>query len=104
VLVHAQASRARVELALGPDEVRLEVHDDGSAGAPPTMPIKVIKPGTRPRVLPKPAKPAPDRLGGNGLIGMRERAVSCGGTLTIGTSPLGGWSVVATIPLMSVLD
>ena len=36
-------------------------------------------------------------LGGNGLIGMRERAVSCGGTLSIGTSPLGGWLVTAVL-------
>jgi hypothetical protein len=44
-------------------------------------------------------------LGGNGLTGMRERAASCGGVLTIGMSPLGGWLVTAvlrsTLPSLS---
>ncbi|MFI6865585.1 sensor histidine kinase [Nocardia sp. NPDC050406] len=36
---------------------------------------------------------------GLGLVGMRERMVVLGGTLTAGRRPEGGWHVVATIPL-----
>ena len=37
--------------------------------------------------------------GGNGLIGMRERANVFGGTLTAGPMPTGGWRVHAVLPL-----
>ncbi|GAA4425353.1 sensor histidine kinase [Actinokineospora soli] len=37
--------------------------------------------------------------GGNGLIGMRERANVFGGTLTAGPLPTGGWRVHAVLPL-----
>jgi signal transduction histidine kinase len=39
--------------------------------------------------------------GGNGLIGMRERANVFGGTLTAGPGPTGGWRVHAVLPLSS---
>jgi len=43
VLVHAKASRAVVELEFGPDDqIRLAVHDNGSAGAPPTVPVQLL--------------------------------------------------------------
>jgi signal transduction histidine kinase len=37
--------------------------------------------------------------GGNGLIGMRERALVFGGTLEAGPRPSGGWQVSATLPI-----
>jgi signal transduction histidine kinase len=37
--------------------------------------------------------------GGNGLIGMRERATVLGGTLTAGRAPDGGWRVRAIFPV-----
>jgi signal transduction histidine kinase len=39
--------------------------------------------------------------GGNGLIGMRERALVFGGTLEAGPRPSGGWQVLATLPFGS---
>jgi signal transduction histidine kinase len=39
--------------------------------------------------------------GGNGLIGMRERALVFGGTLEAGPRPAGGWQVRATLPFGS---
>ncbi|PZG05803.1 sensor histidine kinase, partial [Nonomuraea aridisoli] len=46
----------------------------------------------------EPAQDRPRRGGGYGLIGMRERVESLGGTLTTGPTPEGGWSVKATLP------
>jgi signal transduction histidine kinase len=40
--------------------------------------------------------------GGNGLIGMRERALVFGGTLEAGPRPTGGWQVRASLPIGSV--
>ena len=37
--------------------------------------------------------------GGNGLIGMRERALVFGGTLEAGPRPTGGWQVRASLPI-----
>ena len=93
VLVHAKATRAIVEVELMDDELRLRVHDDGMGDAPPTIPINRLTGSPRPDKAQVPALV----LGGNGLIGMRERAAACGGFLTIGSSPLGGWQVTAVL-------
>ena len=42
VLVHAQATLALVEIRLTDDGLLLDIHDNGTAGAPPTQPIEVI--------------------------------------------------------------
>jgi signal transduction histidine kinase len=102
VLVHARAGRALVVVELAEGELRLEVHDDGSAGAPPTTPVRLVEASTGSLPLVTRPHPGPgvgvaSGIGGNGLIGMRERAASCGGALTIGTSPLGGWKVRAVL-------
>lgn len=107
VLVHANATQALVKLSVTDDELRLEVHDDGSAKLPPTGPIRLLTVAaaaagaTRPIEQKLPVSAS--ALGGNGLIGMRERAASCGGNLLIGTSPLGGWLVAAVMPT-SLID
>ena len=41
----------------------------------------------------------PDDGGGHGLLGMRERAMMLGGTLTVGPRPGGGFRVRAQLPL-----
>ncbi len=85
IVRHAGASVATVELTYGPDELTVQVDDDGpDPGAS----------GSR-RDL-----PAPDgEGGGNGIPGMRERAVALGGTFDAGPRSSGGFRVRARIPL-----
>lgn len=75
VLRHAQAGRVSVELVEVDGFYRLLVEDDG-VGAPPG--------------------PAEH---GNGLLGMTERAELLGGTLETGRSTLGGFRVLARVPV-----
>ncbi len=74
---HAPSARTVVTLAYDEDALRLHVQDDGAGAA---------------------AAPAADG-GGNGLLGMRERASSLGGTLSAGPLPDGGFRVEAELPL-----
>ena len=39
---------------------------------------------------------------GRGLAGMRERAAACGGTLSAGRTPAGGWRVSARLPAQAL--
>ncbi|MFC4058568.1 sensor histidine kinase [Planomonospora corallina] len=71
VLRHAGAATVTVTTEYRPDMIVLSVEDDGESGT-----------GT----------------GGMGLIGMRERAVAVGGTLTAGPRPQGGFAVRAELP------
>ncbi|WNV87846.1 histidine kinase [Umezawaea sp. Da 62-37] len=77
-LRHArEVRRAVVTLRWSTDQLVLEVVDDGaSPGAPPV--------GTG---------------GGHGLIGMRERVLAHGGTITAGPGSTSGWRVTAHLPL-----
>jgi signal transduction histidine kinase len=78
VIKHAGAdTTALVRLARSPEELRLEVTDNGFG-----TPHDVVKVS-----------------GGNGLIGMRERAAVLGGEFEAGPNPGGGWRVRATFPL-----
>ncbi len=45
---------------------------------------------------------SPEPGSGRGLLGMRERAASVGGTVTAGPGPGGGWTVRADLPLAAV--
>ncbi|KOX35353.1 histidine kinase [Saccharothrix sp. NRRL B-16348] len=78
-LKHAGAgASAVVRVTQAGDQVEVEVADDGF-GTPHDL-VAVS--------------------GGNGLIGMRERAGVLGGTLEAGPNPGGGWRVRAVLPLV----
>ncbi|MFJ3838176.1 sensor histidine kinase [Streptomyces sp. NPDC054904] len=96
---HAGDSRARVRLTYRPDEVTVEVRDDGTgrrpgegrgqgAGDAPGS-------GSGRRTA---ASRAPAR-GGYGLIGMRERVALQGGTLEAAPLEEGGFRVAARLPV-----
>jgi signal transduction histidine kinase len=74
VLRHAGNATAAVRLAVGPEDLTVEVTDTGRGGAAPST-------------------------GGHGLAGMRERVTALGGRLNAGPRPGGGFAVTATLPL-----
>jgi signal transduction histidine kinase len=73
---HAGPATAMVSLSYGPAEFRIDVTDTGAGTGAATGG------GT-----------------GHGLIGMRERAASVGGTVEAGPEPGGGYRVFARLPL-----
>ncbi|MDT0309940.1 histidine kinase [Streptomyces sp. DSM 44917] len=73
VVRHSGSRAARVLLRYAPGGLDLRIDDDGPATHAPTG-------------------------GGNGLLGMRERAAACGGTATAGPLPEGGYRVSAHLP------
>ncbi|WP_407554241.1 sensor histidine kinase [Streptomyces sp. Pv4-95] len=77
IVRHSGSRTARVRLGYAPSELEIRVDDDGPATS-------------------EAAEPAG---GGNGLVGMRERAAALGGTVEAGPRPDGGFRVVARIPL-----
>jgi signal transduction histidine kinase len=75
VVRHAAATTAVVRIAYRPEGLTVEVDDDGRTAA-------TAGPG-----------------GGSGIVGMRERAESVGGSLEAGPRPGGGFRVRARLPL-----
>jgi len=80
---HAPGHRAEVTVTIGPDVVALVVEDRPARSGPE---------GSTPVVL------GPT---GNGIIGMRERAVAVGGTMQAGPTTSGGWRVAARLPVIA---
>jgi signal transduction histidine kinase len=80
VIRHANASRVDARLTVRDGQVELEVTDDG-AGLPAGARLEQF-----------------ERDGHMGLAGMRERILSLGGTVVVGTAPTGGVRLVARIP------
>jgi signal transduction histidine kinase len=76
VVRHAGARATSVRLTYGADELTVQVEDDGEGAAPP----------------------GPDGTG-NGIAGMRERALALGGQFDAGPRPGGGFRVRARLPL-----
>jgi len=99
-LKHAGAgAHAAVRVQLTGDQVEVVVRDDGAGRARRLE--EVGAPGPANGLLVPGKQPAP-RLsvaGGNGLIGMRERANVYGGTLEVGPAAGGGWQVRAVLPV-----
>jgi signal transduction histidine kinase len=71
---HAPGAAVDVELRYGDDALRLRIRDNG----------------------PGPGQAA--AAAGNGLLGMRERALAVGGSLRTGAAPGGGFCVEAVLP------
>mgnify|MGYP003610740527 FL=1 len=76
---HAVARHATLTVEFLPQEVILDVVDDG-------------------RGFDAVEQPAPDGDGGFGLAAMRSRARELGGSLTVETSPGDGTAVAARLP------
>lgn len=74
---HARASRVVIRLAVTHQELTLEISDDGIGIAPQRL----------------------DGTASLGLVGMRERALACGGELCISGRPTLGTTVLLKIPL-----
>jgi len=74
-LKHARANRADVTLRYAPDELAIEIRDDGAGSA------------------------AGSNGSGYGLVGVRERVKIYGGTMTAGAAPDGGFVLDARLPL-----
>lgn len=81
VVRHAGRAHATVSILATADHVDLRVEDDGRGTTTP------LEPATSD--------------GGNGLIGMRERALMYGGEVRSGPRPGGGFRVRATLPYFS---
>ncbi|MGH2883390.1 MAG: sensor histidine kinase, partial [Solirubrobacteraceae bacterium] len=85
IVRHAGADAATVELTYGLGELTVQVDDDGPGPGASGGPREV---------------PAVDgEGGGNGIPGMRERAVALGGTFDAGPRSGGGFRVRAGIPV-----
>ena len=82
VAKHAKATRVRVALCIEPESLSLDVTDNGRGITP-------------------------DELRGShslGLLGLRERAIACGGTVTIERNASSGTTVALRIPLGTASD
>ena len=75
---HAHGATATVHIAYGPQDLTVQIDDDGR-GSNTEM--------------------AGGTGGGKGILGMRERATALGGDLEAGPRPGGGFRVRATLPL-----
>jgi signal transduction histidine kinase len=85
IVRHAGAGAATVELTYGPHELTVQVDDDGRGRSAS---------GGRREV-----RALDGEGGGNGIPGMRERALALGGTFDAGPRSTGGFRVRAQIPL-----
>ncbi len=75
---HATAHEVTVTLSYHPDEVALDIHDDGVGF--------------------EPGRAAVTTAGGMGLIGMRERAARIGASVSVESTPGGGTTIAVAVP------
>jgi signal transduction histidine kinase len=86
VVKHAGVAECRVAVRYGPDELSVEITDDGRGSGVPAAVGGRQLPG------------ADGDGGGHGLIGMRERVSLYGGELSAGPLPGRGFRVAARLP------
>jgi signal transduction histidine kinase len=93
---HAHATRAAVTLTYEPGYVTVSIADSGPRrdGPPGDGP----PPGGNGRAVGRPESPLAGS--GLGLAGIAERVASCGGSLTVGPTPAGGFAVAARLPAL----
>ncbi|MFD3381046.1 MULTISPECIES: sensor histidine kinase [unclassified Streptomyces] len=95
---HAPGAAVDVELRYGKDDLELRVRDNGPGPGPSPGPGSGSGPA-HPEPPADPANPAHRGHAGHGLLGMRERAATVGGTLRTGPAPGGGFLVEARLPV-----
>jgi signal transduction histidine kinase len=83
---HAPGAAVDVELRYGADRLHVRVRDNGPGPSSGPVPSAGLAPG-------------PAAGTGHGLLGMRERAVAAGGSLTAGAAPGGGFLIDAMLPV-----
>lgn len=86
VAEHAQATRAVVNLTAQPDELRLDIRDDG------------IGFDARPSARGERARQRREAGRGRGLLGISERITALGGTLEVESAPGEGTTLSAVFP------
>ncbi|MET8825037.1 histidine kinase [Streptomyces sp. NPDC004610] len=104
---HAHASSATVALDWTEDALTLTVTDDGRGPADLSGPSDLSHPSGAPGAAGgpgmsgrrPPGRPEGEPGGGQGLIGIRERASACGGTAESGRGPRGGFRVLVRLPV-----
>ncbi|MER5976323.1 sensor histidine kinase [Streptomyces sp. NPDC001857] len=103
VVRHSDATACEITVSGTPGRARLTITDNG------TRTVAATDPGARadcdtdanhgPRTDRTGAAGEPcERRGGNGLIGLRERLASAGGSLTAEPGPHGGFTITAELP------
>jgi len=92
VIKHAGPAHATVTVTYAPQLVTVEVVDDGRGAA------ALVPAGAAGRADAVAHTSGPSPLGGNGLVGMRERAAVFGGDVVAGPHAGGGFRVRARLP------
>ena len=92
---HARGSQAAVALSYEPDYVTVSVTDSRVAANRPGPATNGPGPAANGAAVAGRGVP---RSGGFGLAGIAERVASCGGNLTVGPTPSGGFAITARLP------
>ncbi len=110
VLRHAGATAVAIDVTQVDDELQVKIDDDGRspAGVATSGSAHPASGGTERAggLLGRrttTVEPEPPSTSGNGLRGIRERAVALGGSASAGPLPGGGWRVTATLPVEAPL-
>jgi signal transduction histidine kinase len=105
---HARAVQAHVTLGYEPGYITVSIIDSPrphptrarkTSDAPPASATAEISPAPEPSPNGQSGAPGPlVRGAGLGLAGIAERVASCGGQLSVGPTPAGGFAVIAKLP------